>query len=267
MIVKITERVDEVSQYYILIEKLEVISKSLFWIIATLSLATPYSISILGKMTAGILQTVFLLLVLTYFFISQASSLYLLPRVELMRRKQMLSNSLGVSLTHERTSLYYNNSFSPSVQRLGANTMENAFFSKEISLKMLSKKRIITFGYFIAWFAAFSLRHDNLELLAWITQLVFSSEIFSQWLKLENLRFHHEQVYGDLHSLFLNRIGTETETVSITATVLNAFATYESSKSAAGILLSKRIFQKLNPSLSEQWKQICEELDMHHEID
>jgi hypothetical protein len=259
------ERVDEISQYYSPIKKLGAINSVLFWINAALSFAMPYSISFWGKAGAEVLQAFFLVLVLVYFSISQFSSLYLVPRAELMRRKQLLSNSFGVPLSHDHTSLYYNNSFSPSVQRLGANTMENCFFSKEIASRMLSRKRVIIFGYLLAWLSAFSLRHDNLELLTWLTQLVFSGEILTEWLKLEILRFRHERTYDEIYSHFLHKLGQDSPCA--TANVLNAFVTHESAKSTAGILLSTNDFQKLNSTLSKRWEKICRELDMQNEID
>jgi len=169
-----TTRVDEVSQYYAPAKKLGTISVVLFWLNAVLSFVMPYSASTIGEEWSRVLQAIFLVLVLIYFSISQISSLYLVPRAELMRRKQLLSDSFGIPLSQDYTSLYYNNSYSPSVQRLGANTMENALFSKEIALRMLVRKRFVIFGYLFAWLLAFSLRHNNLELLTWITQLVFS---------------------------------------------------------------------------------------------
>ncbi|MBE9006662.1 hypothetical protein IQ259_16710 [Fortiea sp. LEGE XX443] len=257
---KSTQKLDEVSQYYAPIKKLETISMVLFWSNAALSLAIPYSVSIIGKAGTGIFQVFFLVLVLIYFSISQVSSLYLVPRAELMRRKQLLSDSFGVPLSQDHTSLYYNNSFSPSVQRLGANTMENALFSKEIASRMLGRKRIIIFGYLLAWLFAFFLRHDHLELLAWITQLVFSGEIIAEWLKLEILRFRYERTYDDLYSHFLHKIGQDSS--HATANVLNSFVNYEAAKSSAGILLSTDDFEKLNPTLSKRWEKICQELDM-----
>jgi hypothetical protein len=253
-------RVDEVSQYYAPAAKLNNISTVLFWLNATLSFTMPYSASMIGKDWASILQAIFLVFVLIYFGASQISSLYLVPQAELMRRKQLLSDSFGIPLSQDDTSLYYNNSFSPSVQRLGANTMENALFSKEIASRMLVRNRFITLGYFLTWLLAFSLRHDNLALLAWITQLVFSGEIIAKWLKLEILRFRHEQTYDDLYSHFLHKLGQDSP--KAIANVLNAFVSYEAAKSNAGILLSTDEFQKLNPILSERWKSICKKLDM-----
>jgi len=257
-----TTRVDEVSQYYAPAQKLRTISVVLFWLNAVLSFVMPYSASTIGEEWSRVLQAIFLVLVLIYFSISQISSLYLVPRAELMRRKQLLSDSFGIPLSQDYTSLYYNNSYSPSVQRLGANTMENALFSKEIALRMLVRKRFVIFGYLFAWLLAFSLRHNNLELLTWITQLLFSGEILAEWLKLEILRFRHQRTYDELYSHFLHQLGQDSSRAI--ANVLNAFVSYEAAKSNAGILLSTEDFQKLNPILSERWKSICQKLDMQN---
>ena len=94
----------------------------------------------------------------------------------------------------------------------------------------------------------------------WITQLVFSGEILVGWLKLEILRFRYERTYDELYSHFLHKLGEDSPRAA--ANVLNAFVTYESAKSTAGIFLSTNDFQKLNPVLSKRWANICQELDM-----
>ena len=137
----------------------------------------------------------------------------------------MLSNAFGTPLSHDQTCLYYNNKYTPSVQRLGANTMENSLFSKEIAGEMLVTKRIVTGCYVIAWIAAFSFRHNNLELLVWITQLVFSGEIVAQWIRLEVLRHSHERTFEQLHSHFLHQIGEDSN--KAIATILDSFVSYE----------------------------------------
>jgi hypothetical protein len=185
----------------------------------------------------------------------------LVPKAERIRRKQLLSDAFNTHLTHDRTSLYYNNEYSPSVQRLGANTMENSLFSKEIAYKMLVRKRWIVGFYLVAWLFAFALRHSSLELITWITQLVFSGEIIAGWLKLECLCFRHERTYEQLHAHFLNGIGGDHPRAI--ANVLDAFVEYESAKASAGALLSSKIFNKLNPELTKKWEQIRNDLRMN----
>lgn len=255
-----SQRIDEVSEHYEPANKAEVLGKCLFWVIAALSLCMPYTAT-LDVLLKNILQAVFIVFVTVHFAVSQLSRFYLVPKAERIRRQQILSNSFGTKLSHEQTALYYNNDYSPSIKRLGANTLENSLFSKEIAARMLIRSRFITGSYVICWILAFALRHNNLELLTWITQIVFSGEIVAQWLNLEVLRLRHERVYDQLHYHFLHEIGEESPRA--VATILDAFVSYESAKSSAGLLLSTKVFNKLNPALTEKWKRIRTDLNMN----
>jgi hypothetical protein len=253
------QRVDEISQYYQPVEKIEKINTILFWVNVLLSFLMPYALPLVGKIWTSGFQAIFFTSVLVYFVLSQASSLFFLPLAEQMRRKQMLANSFGAPISIEKTVLYYNNTYTPSIERLGANTMENALFSQAIADKMLGRRRIQTICYMLVWLIIFTIRHENLEVLTWITQLVFSAEILNGWLRLEILRFRYQEVFDDLHKYFV----TQKQTPSLdNATVLDSFVAYESAKSNAGILLSSRNFNQLNPSLSRRWEEIRQQLGM-----
>lgn len=254
------QRVDEVSRYYKPAATIEHIGTALFWVIALVSLVMPYTAQ-LNFLWQNILHTAFIVIVLIYFSISQIVKFYLVPTAERIRRKELLSNAFDAPLTHVKTSLYYNNEYSPSIERLGANTMENALFSKEVSAKMLFARRLITAGYLIVWVVAFALRHNNLDILIWLTQIVFSSEVIVRWINLEVLHWRFENVYEQLHTHFLHGVGDKNPVA--VATVLDAFITYEAAKSSAGVLLSTRLFQRLNPSLTEKWSAVRSELNMN----
>lgn len=255
-----SNRVDEVSEYYVPIAQMGKATRAMFWGIAALSLFMPYAEAFLDPTNHSVLRGIFLVLVIVYFSLSQISRLYLVPKAERLRRKQLLSDAFGTRLTHDRTSLYYNNSYSPSVERLGASTMENALFSKEIAGKMLVRERWVIGFYIVIWLLAFTVRHNDLALITWITQLIFSGEIIAGWLKLECLHFRHEQTYEQLHAHFLHGIGGDQPRAI--ANVLDAFVAYESTKAAAGILLSSKIFEDLNPELTGRWNQIRHDLKM-----
>lgn len=255
-----SNRIDEVSEHYAPIAQMGRATHAMFWIIAALSLFMLYAVTFLEPANHAVLRSIFLVLVIVYFSLSQVSRLYLVPKAERLRRKQLLSDAFGTRLTHDRTSLYYNNNYSPSVERLGASTMENALFSKEIANKMLVRKRWVIGFYIVVWLFAFALRHNNLALITWITQLVFSGEIIAGWLKLECLRIRHEQTYEQLHAHFLHGIGSDQPRAI--ANVLDAFVAYESTKAAAGIMLSSKIFKDINPELTRRWDQIKQDLKM-----
>jgi hypothetical protein len=249
-----TERIDEVEKYYKPVSTYESFNSFIFWIIVALSLLTPYT-------NDDVVTAIFIILVIIYFVLAQLLRFILIPKAEHERRKQLLSNAFGVLLTHNKTNLYYNNSYTPSVKRLGANIMENAFFSKEVASKMLKSKRLIISGYLIALLLIFIIRHENLELIIWITQIVFSGEILTKWVKLEILRKKHEDVYNSMYSHFLHDLGESTSEAVVS--VLNSFVNYEATKSLASINLSSKIFHKLNPKLSNEWDRISEELNMN----
>jgi len=208
-----------------------------------------------------LIPPVFIAAVLTQFVVSQVNRFYLIPKAERMRREQMLSDAFGTPLSHDKTSLYYNNDYSPSIQRLGANTMENALFSSEVSAKMLISKRLYIGAYLITWIFIFSFQNTNLNIIIWVTQIIFSGEIITQWLSLEVLRIRQERTYEKLHTHFLHEIGGNSKRAI--ATILDSFVAYESAKSSASYLLSTKIFNELNPKLTKEWEQVRSELKMN----
>lgn len=253
------ERIDEVSRYYRSAGRLEFVVACLFWVNALLSLIILFSGDI-PALWQRLLPIVFILTVLFQFVASQANRFYLIPRAEQLRRKQMLSDAFGTPLSHDKTALYYNNMYAPSIKRLGANTMENAFFSSEVAGKMLVTKRGLVLVYITCWVLLFSFRDTDLSIMMWITQIVFSGDIIAQWLSLEALRARQERTYERLHHHFLHKIGSDS--AKEIATILDAFVTYETAKSSSSCLLSSKVFHKLNPSLTKKWEQIRNDLEM-----
>jgi len=246
-------RVDEVSQYYASARKAEVASSFLFWTIAIVSLCMP-RITVLDVSSQNMITAAFIVLVLFHFVVTQLSRLYLVPNAEKKRRQQMLSDAFGSPISCDKTSLYYNNDYSPSVIRLGANTMENSLFSTEIAAKMLVRNRFIIGFYMIIWVFVFAYHPSDVGVLIWITQLVFSGAVIANWLSLEIFRMRCASVYDQLHAHFLHEVGADDE--KAIASVLDSFASYEAAKASAGILLSSKVFNQLNPTLSQKWEQI-----------
>ena len=126
--------------------------------------------------------------------------------------------------------------------------MESAFFTHEIVQKMLVGQRAKTLGYLAIYFVAALNRSTNLELLAVAAQAVFSGDIISRWLRMEWLRIRSEQVFDNLNRLFTGSQPFSRKVAQSQA--INFFSFYETTKSTAAILLSSRLFNKHNESLS-----------------
>jgi len=101
-------RVDEVSRHYKTPKRVALVLRWLFWSIAGLSLLQIFS-SRLPQQVQAVVSICFVLLALVFFFLSQAQRYHWLARAENERRRALLTNALGVPLSHEDTQLYYNN--------------------------------------------------------------------------------------------------------------------------------------------------------------
>lgn len=253
------ERIDEVSKYYLSSRYLDLVITVLFWITAILSLlilcgtkaVTPFQ---------GVIKTAYIILVISLFLTSVILGLYLIPLAERKRRRQMLSDAFGTPLVQEKTQLYYNNDFAPSISRLGANVMENSLFSKEVASHMLLPTRWIVGAYLLVWLIIFTVRQSDLDVLLTVTQIVFSGTIVVRWLQLEFLRYRHDQTYEALYNHFLSGHGQSPKSV---ATILDAFAYYETTKASSGIILSSKVFHKINEEFTSKWQNIRAELKIH----
>ena len=247
------ERLDEVAEYYKPVKWCNYFISPIFWILIGLSL------SLLFLKNIPFIQRLFILLVVVHFLLNLYSK-HLLTKAEEKRRKQLVSDAFGVQLSNETTRSYYNNCYPPSFLRLGAIIFENAFFGKEIVKGMLYRKRLFTLFYLILWFIIILFRHNDLGIIIWLTQFIFSSHILAEWFHLEILGYKYDQIYNQFHSDFLNNIGENTPQAK--ATLVYAFANYESAKSSAAIKLSTRIFERQNPDLTKKWEKTRMDLGM-----
>lgn len=169
-----------------------------------------------------------------------------------MRRQDFLSYSLGANLTHLRTTGYYNNNETDPIRRMGAAILENTHFTKGISLAMSKWDRLQIAFYATLWLAAILNRNSDLGWLAVAAQVLFSEQLFSRWLRIEWLRIKAEEI----HSALLKVFGSSPSADSLRAYVMEAFATYETTKSTVGVVMSSSVFKKLNDSLSDEWEKI-----------
>lgn len=248
-------KVDTVGDnYYKPLEQAEAVGAGLFWMVSILSIAALFVDKAAYPLAYDILQIVFIVCVVLFFFLGQAQKLYLFPRAEDKRRQELLSNSYNVVLTHEETVDYYNNDQTNPLKRLAASIMESAFFTREIVRMMLVGQRTKTVGYLLIYVVAVLNRSTNLEVLAIAAQAVFSEEIIARWLRMEWLRTRSEQVFDNLNRLFTGRQAFSRSTAQSQA--IDLFSFYETTKSTAAILLSSRLFHKHNARLSDEWEQI-----------
>lgn len=262
-----TERVDEVSDAYKPAKNCDTVCGWLYYVVVAISIAILFSDAIkaadwkgYGDEIVVALKTAFLILTIVLFGLFVVSKLWLIPAAERVRRKQLLTDAFGAIITPETTVGYYNNAFPPSTQRLAASVMENALFGKEVARQMLPSVRVKTVVYLIVWLVILIVRQSSLDLVLWISQIVFSVDILAYWISLEMLRSRHARVYDDLYQHFLHNHGEENAEGK--ATILDLFATYESSKAVVGVLLDSKVFFRENERISKKWEDVRGKLNI-----
>ncbi|MFZ6848094.1 hypothetical protein [Undibacterium sp. RuRC25W] len=247
-------------RYYRPLEVAESYSNWLFYLVAALSISALVVERAIYPRLYDLVQGAFVVGVLALFFIGLGIRLYWTPRAEDKRRQDLLSNSFVVPLTHEQTSGYYNNDQTNPFRRLCASLLENSFFSKNVSLRMAHGERIRMTVYTLIWIVALLNRATDLALAAAMAQVVFSEQIISKWIRLECLRMRFERIYDGLYRLVQTTTNFDKEEFRVC--VLEAFGEYETGKGYGGITLSAKVFEQLNPTLSDEWPKIKHALNL-----
>ena len=253
--------VDTISEnYYKPLERAESVAGWLFWAVSVLSIAALLVERAAYPAAYDAIQIGFVVCVLLFFALGQVQKLYFFPRAEDARRRDLLQNSFDVTLTNEQTVGYYNNEQTNPLKRLAASTMESAYFTSNISRKMLVGQRVTTVGYVCLYLMAILYRSTDLEVLAVLAQVLFSEDILSRWIKLEWLRNRSEKVFDSLNAMFVAKPAFSRPVAQSQA--LDLFSFYESTKSTAAILLSSSLFHKHNSELTSKWEQIRQKLGL-----
>ncbi len=236
----------------------ESVGEILFWFFSVLSILAFFVDRNQFPILADIIQIALIILVLLFFGQGQIQKLYLFPRAEDKRRQELLTDSFGVLLTDEQTEGYYNNDQTDPLKRLAANIMESAFFTKKLVKRTLKEIRLKTAIYIVLYFILALHRSTDLEILAIAAQALFGGEIVARWMRMEWLHARSEKVFDHSHKLFgraADFTGKEAKSEAI-----EIFAFYETTKATASLMIPKRIFDKMNPKLSEDWESVRNKL-------
>jgi hypothetical protein len=245
-------------RYFKSVERADSATDSFFYLGAVLSFVTLF---VDRQRSPEIYQwtlAAFVLIVASYFVIGLVARLYFTPRAEHKRREDFLSEAFGVSLTAENAEGYYNNEFKEPDKKLAAQTLENSFFTKALLLRVAQRERVKTLGYFALWLILAVNRTTDIGVILAATQAVFSEQVLSKLVRVEWLRARCEKVYDDVYRLFQSKVSAE----RFLPLALDSLLLYETAKSNAAVVISSKLFEKLNDELSNEWKGVRTKLDL-----
>lgn len=245
-------------EFYVPLGTAETISDITFYLAAALSIVVLLIDKTAHPQLYGAVQATFAAAVISYFVSGIVIRLYFGARAHSGRVADFVSHVFSVPLVSSPSSGYYNTTAEDSFVRMAASVLENSLFTKSILKKMLQFERARICVYGLAWLWAAIYRSTDLELLAVAAQVLFSEQLLSRWIRMEWLRSRVERLYDDLYALFQSNPNSTSK--EFRARVIEGVIRYETGKAQAGVSLSTRIFNKINPGLSKQWETISTRL-------
>jgi hypothetical protein len=179
---------------------------------------------------------------------------YVLYSANLVKREDFIDNSCNSNFSEEKSSDYFtNDNFDNGISKLGINSFENVLFSYDISKSMLPKLWIISTLLAILFIVLSISGFNNAVIL--IIQLTLPFKLIFKAIKLSLFVNRMKRIYDDyrrLYSILKDSPNINDKTANILKNVLD----YETTLSWANVLLSSKLYNKMNTELSEKWENI-----------
>lgn len=247
----IEERKDEIQELY---DKTNDLSNKANWLFC-LNILISF-ILIFDFEYRDVFVIISLLLTIGYVVLLNLNEIYFSNLAENERRKSLLKESFGINTTLKETNKYYNNDEKPSIEKLGLNCYESAFFTKRVVDKMIPFN-VLKVTIFCIIYIVLMININNLDLLLVITQTLFSAEVIFYFIKLCYYKFQLNKICNDFQNIFLI-LGTSNENTKIL--LLDKTLDYECLKSYCKILTSSKIFFENNSIWSKEWQKVLKKI-------
>lgn len=245
------DRKDEIQELYDRTNKISNLGNILFWLNIIISF-----ILIFDFECKSIIIIISIIFTIGYVVLTNINEIYFSNLAENERRKSLIKESFGVNTTLRETKNYYNNSEEPSIEKLGLNCYESAFFTKKVVDKMMLGW-IIKATVIIIIYIFLMIQLENLDVLSIITQTIFSAEIICYFIKLCYYKFQLDKVCKEFQDIFfvLGLLNADTKILLLDATL-----DYECLKSYCKISTSSKIFFKNNKHWSKEWQILLKKI-------
>lgn len=197
-----------------------------------------------------------IVLTIVYVVIININEMYFNNIAESERRKSLLKESFNAPITLKETNKYYNNNEFPSIEKLGLNSYESVFFTKNVVDKMIAKD-FIKMIILVIVYIILMIKLENLDILLIITQTLFSSEFIFYFVKLIYYKFQLEKVCNEFQNIFFL---IKKDDKNRNVLIMNSVMEYECLKSYCKISTSSKIFFDNNDKWSKEWKKILKKI-------
>lgn len=176
------------------------------------------------------------------------------------KREDFIDNSFETSISKEKSINYFTNDrIRSGIYKMGVNSFENVLFTYEISKKMLCGVWVknVLFAFLFIVFAILGFSNAIILLIQLSLPILLLQQAIGHTVFVNRV----EQVYENFRKLFneLKYLKFDEQKFPI---IIHCVMEYETALSWANILLSSKVYEKLNPTLSTKWEKIKEEYEI-----
>ncbi len=179
-------------------------------------------------------------------------------KAEKTRRDGFLDNTFNTRLADISSSGYYDtDSIEHGVKKLLSNLHESCILTCRISEKMFmkSEKELLVWFCLIVILALIN-AFGTLFIIA-VIDVFLSKEVLDDYIELKRLHKETEAIQQECKRIAENAKIKEWEADNaLMSEVLQVYLQYETALSYASILLDTKIYQDLNPAITQEWDSI-----------
>lgn len=179
---------------------------------------------------------------------------YLFYDSSIHRRADFIDNSFNSFHSQDRSQQYYtNDEIGNGLFKMAVNGFENTFFTYSIAKKMENNKWVdsITFSSIIVILAIYNFNNIIVLFFQLTLPVLLLSQAINHTLFVRRIK----RVEEKYRTFFFNLKKTKNIRKKESEIILNILD-YETTITFGVILLDEKIYNKMNPSLSEKWEKI-----------
>jgi hypothetical protein len=250
-------------KFYAPLALVEKFSNACFWLAATLSIAVFFLDKVSYPAASNIAQNVFVVVVIVLFILGLWIRLSLSTRAQEKRIADFLSSAFQFPLLAQPSRRYFDNSELDAFRKIAASLLENLLFTKSILQVMFTRELVVVVTYSVVWLLSMLNRSADLVLITALAQVIFSEQLLSRFIRIIWLRAKTEGIYEDAYAIIQS--SQTASSAHFRARVIDCLLRYETAKALAAVSLSTKVFRKLNPTLSTEWAQTADALQIPRE--
>ncbi|KQC08676.1 MAG: hypothetical protein APR54_04335 [Candidatus Cloacimonas sp. SDB] len=181
-------------------------------------------------------------------------------QASIQRREDFIDNSFETTIAENRSTEYYTNeNIASGVYKMAVNGFENSLFTYNIANKMTPSLWVknIVFAILILTFAVFGYNGAFILLI----QLTMPILLLQQAIKHTLFVYRMKRVFENYRRLFNDLKNIDDSKAKRPEIILNVLD-YETTLTNGAVLLSSKLYDKFNPTLSTRWIELKNEYNI-----